>query len=100
MEPTREGGRKLTRECTRARIYPQENAIISFACMLVDCSVYVHYIYYPSIVCVSLCVFAYVGPQKGSRLVHTMSGRASISLLMVQCVTTLPPSFLHLMSVT
>lgn len=54
-------------------------------------------------VSVRVCVFVCArlrGPGRGSRSMHAMSGRAGVSLLMVPSVTTLPPSFLRIMSVT
>lgn len=51
---------------------------------------------------VSVCMPAWARGGRGGapRSVHAMSGRAGVSLLMVPYVTTLPPSFLRLMSVT
>lgn len=52
----------------------------------------------PNTVC---CVLARLrGPGRGSCSVHGMSVNAGVLLLMVPYVTTLPPSFLRLMSVT
>lgn len=82
-------------------VYIQENTIISSACIWeIDLYMYPTY----SVQILYMCVFVLVcaclwGPGRNSCSVHAMSGRAGVSL-MVPYVTTLPPSFLRLMSVT